>query len=231
MADDKKGGGGKPPDKKPAPPPQKQGLDVIVGFIVILIILSAIITAVSNAVSQGGGPTFFGIPLGHFISFFTDNLWLFKTISFTFSGLAIIGIIVLSNLTGKILTAEKAKLFPMGETKPGAVVQEFDPVQNRWQEILKLVNSTEPSNWRLAIIEADIMLDELLDKLNLPGETIGDKLKAVERSDFNTIDSAWEAHKARNMIAHQGSSFLMNQREARNTIALYEAVFKEFHLI
>jgi len=36
---------------------------------------------------------------------------------------------------------------------------------------------------------------------------MGDKLKAVEKSDFNSIELAWEAHKARNMIAHEGSDF------------------------
>jgi hypothetical protein len=81
------------------------------------------------------------------------------------------------------------------------------------------------------VIEADIILDSLLEKLNLPGQTMGDKLKAVERSDFLTIDQAWEAHKARNNIAHQGGEFLFNQREARRIIALYGEVFKEFHLI
>ena len=60
---------------------------------------------------------------------------------------------------------------------------------------------------------------------------MGEKLKAVEKSDFTTIESAWEAHKARNMIAHEGSDFLINQREIHRIISLYEAVFKEFYLI
>ena len=98
-------------------------------------------------------------------------------------------------------------------------------------KILTLSESQNQSDWRLAIIEADIILDELLQKLQLPGDTMGEKLKAVEKSDFTTIESAWEAHKARNMIAHNGSDFLINQREIRHIISLYEAVFKEFFLI
>lgn len=102
---------------------------------------------------------------------------------------------------------------------------------SRWQKIVKLSESENPSDWRFAIIEADIILDELLEKLQLPGDTMGEKLKAVEKSDFITIDYAWEAHKARNMIAHEGTNFLINQREVRRIISLYEAVFKEFYLI
>ena len=66
------------------------------------------------------------------------------------------------------------------------------------------------------------MLDELLNKLQLPGDTTGEKLKAVEPSDFTTIESAWEAHKARNVIAHEGSNILFNQREALRIVSLYE---------
>ena len=75
------------------------------------------------------------------------------------------------------------------------------------------------------------MLNELLFFFLLPGNTIGDKLKAIEPSDFLSLNEAWEAHKARNMIAHEGQDFLLNQREARRIISLYEMVFKEFEVI
>ena len=104
-------------------------------------------------------------------------------------------------------------------------------INPKWQKIQDHVESINENNWKLAIIEADIMLGEVLDNLSLPGETIGDKLKAVERSDFTTVDLAWEAHKIRNQIAHEGSSFLLNQRETKRILSLYQAVFEEFHII
>ena len=113
----------------------------------------------------------------------------------------------------------------------GDALPEKDPMKEKWEKIIRLSESDNSSDWRLAIIEADIILDNLLEKLQLPGETMGDKLKAVEKSDFLTIEEAWEAHKARNMIAHEGSDFLINQREIRRIISLYEAVFREFRLI
>jgi hypothetical protein len=56
-------------------------------------------------------------------------------------------------------------------------------------------------------------------------------MKSIEKSDFNSIDMAWEAHKIRNSIAHEGSDFLLNQREAKRVIGLYEIVFREFRYI
>lgn len=103
--------------------------------------------------------------------------------------------------------------------------------QLRWNRIQEQVHSDSEQNWRLAILEADIMLSELLDVQGYRGETMADKMKQVERGDFKTIDLAWEAHKVRNQIAHQGSHLLLNQREARRVIGLYERVFREFKFI
>ncbi|MDO8482848.1 MAG: hypothetical protein Q7S86_03460 [bacterium] len=101
----------------------------------------------------------------------------------------------------------------------------------RWEEITVHINSHNQSDWRLAILECDIVLDEMLTKMSYRGETLADKLKAVEKSDFLSIDKAWEAHRVRNAVAHEGSNFQITDREARRVVALYEEVFREFHYI
>ncbi|MEI8124083.1 MAG: hypothetical protein WCG60_02865 [bacterium] len=101
----------------------------------------------------------------------------------------------------------------------------------KWDLVKEHIDSEDANKWKLAILEADIMLSELLDTLHLPGESIGEKLKAVETSDFTSIEEAWEAHKIRNAIAHQGSEFLITKREAKRIIGLYEKVFDEFGMV
>ena len=80
-------------------------------------------------------------------------------------------------------------------------------------------------------MEADIMLNEILDLQGYKGETMADKMKQVDRAGFNTIDNAWEAHKVRNKITHIGNAHLLNSREVRRVMSLYESVFKEFKMI
>jgi hypothetical protein len=87
------------------------------------------------------------------------------------------------------------------------------------------------SDWKFAIIEADIMLDEMLTTMGYKGDTVGEKLKQVERSDFSTVEKAWEAHKVRNQIAHEGSAFSITKPEAVRVIELYKDVFEEFFII
>jgi hypothetical protein len=97
----------------------------------------------------------------------------------------------------------------------------------RWDRIKDQLASDNEQSWRLAILEADIMLSELLDSLGYRGETVAERMRQVDRADFHTIDLAWEAHKVRNRIAHDGSAHVLTAREARRVIDLFEAVFKE----
>ncbi len=116
-----------------------------------------------------------------------------------------------------------------GESK---IQSENIKIENpKWKIVEEHINSDDASKWKLAILEADIILGELLESLNLSGDGIGEKLKNVEKGDFEHLDDAWEAHKIRNAIAHEGSDFLLTQREAKRIVSLYEVVFNEFEII
>ncbi|HYC34627.1 MAG TPA: hypothetical protein VEC13_02750 [Candidatus Paceibacterota bacterium] len=101
----------------------------------------------------------------------------------------------------------------------------------RWENILARMASPNEADWRLAIIECDILLNEMLIKMGYRGESIADKLKLVEKSDFHTIEEAWEAHKTRNKIAHSGSEYHLSRSEAERTFNLYRRVFEEFYFV
>jgi hypothetical protein len=101
----------------------------------------------------------------------------------------------------------------------------------RWQRIEELAGSEHSSAWREAIIEADIMLDDLLSRQGYAGEGVAEKLRQVERSDMASLEDAWEAHRVRNQVAHQGSAFDLSPTLAQRTIARYERVFREFNVI
>jgi hypothetical protein len=102
---------------------------------------------------------------------------------------------------------------------------------SRWAYIQQLIESPQESDWRQAIIEADIMLDEMLTNNGYLGGSIGDKLKTANPQRFTTLQNAWDAHKVRNDIAHQGSAFQLSNHLAFRTIQNYEAVFREFNEI
>jgi len=118
---------------------------------------------------------------------------------------------------------------------PGLPIGEAPATVNvsnrRWKNIQLLINSHNLNDWKQAIMEADIILDEMLEKMGYHGDSIGDKLKQIEASDFLTLNQAWEAHKVRNQIAHKGSQYILSRDEAERVIKLYGEVFKEFYYI
>lgn len=103
--------------------------------------------------------------------------------------------------------------------------------KEKWNQLVDLASSENESDWRLAIIEADTMLSDMVDVMGYKGDGLGEKLKQIEKSDFNTLDKAWEAHKVRNSIAHAGSDYTLTKREVRRVIDLYKQVFEEFEFI
>lgn len=110
-----------------------------------------------------------------------------------------------------------------------ATVETAGAVQ--WKQIEKHMQSNNQSDWRYAIMEADILLYDMLEQIGMPGETIGDKLKSANSASFTTLDYAWGAHKVRNLIAHQGMTYELSYVEARRTIDMFKKVFDEFYFI
>lgn len=101
----------------------------------------------------------------------------------------------------------------------------------RWQMVQSRLHSFSEGDWRLSVLEADIILSDMLSKMGLPGDGVAEKLKAADKNSFHSLDDAWEAHKMRNRIAHEGGSFHLSHESAEHTINQYKKVFDEFYFI
>jgi hypothetical protein len=104
-------------------------------------------------------------------------------------------------------------------------------VNVRWQNILAHFNSSNPNDWRVAILDADTMLDELVTSLGYTGDGLGEKLRSIRINDFPTLQSAWEGHKMRNIIAHEGANYNLTERQKEITRRYFEAVFRSAGVI
>lgn len=139
---------------------------------------------------------------------------------------------LITNNYKKKFYPEDAKL----EEKNEKVLETAQPDNNgiinpRWQLIGKYYNSASQADWKLAILEADIMLFEVLSKSGFQGYSIGEQLKFTDKSKLATLDLAWRAHKIRNEIAHQGSDYVLTRSKVEEAISDYEKVFEELNFI
>ena len=94
-----------------------------------------------------------------------------------------------------------------------------------------VTGGTTAPRWRAAIIDADTMLEELVTGLGYTGDTFGEKLSSIRVNDFPTLQSAWEGHKMRNILAHEGSGFNLTERQKEITRRHFEAVFRDMGVI
>ncbi len=206
-------------------------IERITFLIVGLLLLSAIFAGVLNFI-EGFGDGGSGGFWGRLVDYFLDHIWpLWKFFAVILSGLALGGIVYSTLKTNAVSLLEKAiyNAPALVGAKSGGL--DIGPNKTKWEKILEYLNSTNPSDWQLAIIEADAMLDEVLRAKGYMGESLGEILKTLTKDELLTLDDAWEAHKMRNTIAHPPPDFQLNERETRHIITLFENVFKEFGVI
>ncbi len=101
----------------------------------------------------------------------------------------------------------------------------------RFEQIMKLASSANHGDWRRAILEADIMLGDVLSTQGYEGAGVGEQLKMANPIQMTTLDLAWKAHKVRNDIAHQGEAYDLGERDAHVAIDYYKRVFEELGAI
>jgi hypothetical protein len=157
---------------------------------------------------------------------FLARVWVL--VSIVGSVVAVLSLIVIVYCLMRLFALRKRESDALG---PVLELAKDGGVNPRWLHIESLMEANNPSGWREAILEADILLEDMLKEQRYTGAGVGEMLKQVERSDFDTLDNAWEAHKVRNDIAHRGSTSELTEQLARRTIARYESVFREFDMI
>ncbi len=241
MADDKKAKGGDK-GKKPADAAAATGfggtsltLEEIILFVIVLVVIFTAVGGTMFFKNFSFSPNFFSNLFYGFLNFKLgfglSVLDWFSVVSFglTFTLSVLIAIVFFK--MDKVGHSEHNKYYPK-DSHDSLIEMGQKTVKNpKWESILQHVSSDKQNDWKIAILEADIMLGDMLEHMGYRGEGIGDMLKAIEKSDFTTLDNAWEAHKIRNMIAHEGQDFILTEREARRVVELYKTVFTEFKLI
>ena len=207
----------------------KEVFYLLFGLILISILINRLLFLISTA-SASEGLVGFWYTLVTFSSHFW-NIW--KTIATILTGAGIVwGAFSFFKLEKVRSEEEKVYGHIPDDTFTEALEEDKkEKVNERWKRIQDHANSNNSSDWRLAIIEADIMLEETLRTLGYTGDGLGEMLKGIDPTDLLTLNNAWDAHKVRNRIAHSGGDFDLTERETRRVIGHFEAVFRELRAI
>jgi len=95
-----------------------------------------------------------------------------------------------------------------------------------WEKIKKRLETGLESEAKLALIEADSLLDESLKRMGYPGESLGERLNQLTEDVLSNIKEVQGVHKIRNDIIHD-PTYKLNLEEAKKSLEIYEKALKD----
>jgi hypothetical protein len=134
----------------------------------------------------------------------------------------VLGLVAIA-LIGIIIQRLLAKL-----RRPDLHGMSAERIKSTWQEIEKS-SGMGIMGAKLAVIEADKLLDGVLKSMLIPGETLGERLKTAQYS-YPDIKKVWPAHKLRNQLVHD-ATFELTQSQARRALADFKAALQTLRVL
>ncbi len=102
-------------------------------------------------------------------------------------------------------------------------------IQKRWNIIEGYLKRQEEMSWKLAVMEADTLLDHALKSRGFGGQTMGERLKLAAYK-YPKIRDVWGAHLTRNKLAHE-ASYHLSFGQARNAISSFKRALEQLGIL
>ena len=102
--------------------------------------------------------------------------------------------------------------------------------KKEWAKIETHFYRGDENDLKIAIIEADKLLEEALREAGIRGATLGDRLKNIKPNKLPDLDQVWQAHRLRNDIVHQ-PTFKLKRDLAERALNIYESTLKQLGLL
>ncbi len=94
-------------------------------------------------------------------------------------------------------------------------------MSNQWKKIKKRIESGAESDYKLAIIDADDLLVEVLDNRGYEGKDFEESIKKAGRLIMPSPEEALRAHEVRNSIVYN-TDFQLSADLAKKILSIYE---------
>jgi len=164
-----------------------------------------------------------------FYDFFTSSYWQgiyfwLQIFAALISIVLVVGIVILTRKlnTVRVKFKEVKTLIEGAPQYENSVLHDFT---DEWKAINKKFESGQQSDWKLAVMEADNLLDSIFQQMRIYGEDMGERLKSLSKEQLSNIDDVWKAHKLRNELAHSFSSEV-REKEVKAALDAYEQAMK-----
>ena len=100
------------------------------------------------------------------------------------------------------------------------------------KKLLKIhgrLDSGREAQYKIAIIETDELVDELLKKMGYEGANMGERLEKMEPGEMEHKADLQEAHELRNQIIHD-DKIKVDENLAKDTVEKFEKFIRHFQI-
>lgn len=213
MADPKKpsggGGGG-----------DSSGIVIAIDFLILLVIIT---TVASNIFDIGIANILFSIRQ-YFAPIISANLWWLEVVAVILSALFLWGIVYIISATNYLAIKREQYLEVLGKDYLSR-----DRSLRAWRQIMARLESEDSNQWRLAVLECDHILNEILKMSGYLGK-MDEKLPKLEKEQLPNIEDVRRAHIIRDKIARD-PAFPITKEEAIEVAKIYEQSFRDLNLL
>lgn len=98
-------------------------------------------------------------------------------------------------------------------------------IVKRWKKIQKRIETGSEPEYKLAIVEADDFLNEVLEKKAYSGETFEERVRQVEKIQLPNLEEILEMHEIRNSIVYD-PDYRLDLDRAGKILNIYETAIK-----
>ena len=100
----------------------------------------------------------------------------------------------------------------------------------KWKQIRTKYDDGTMDGAKVAIIQADALVDTILKNAGLEGEHMADRLMNIDKSELKSLDDIWTSHKIRNNVVHT-DGFELSSDLSDRAMRGYEKFLKELNII
>jgi len=99
-------------------------------------------------------------------------------------------------------------------------------IADKWKKIKRRLDSGSESEYKIAIIESEDFLLEMLDSKGFEGKSFEEIVGEASKSVLDNIDEVLQAHKIRNSIVYN-PDFSITLSETKNIVSIFETAVKK----
>ncbi len=162
------------------------------------------------------------------LSFYNSNVFLaIKIIIGIYVTVLFVDIVLMlfqRGVTGDLLDTT------LGLNMPKELATKKKKLKLKWEKIVKRLESENESEYKVAIIEADNLIDDLIARLGYSGNNMRERLENIVPGQIDNIEKIKEAHEVRNKVI-QEEGLSISREEAKKVLDDFAELLRFFDVI